>query len=26
LAPPLVITEEQIQECLVIIEKALNDF
>lgn len=25
-APPLVITEEQIQECLVIIEKALNDF
>ncbi|WP_304197502.1 ornithine--oxo-acid transaminase [Flavobacterium alvei] len=26
LAPPLVITEEQIQECLGIIEKALNDF
>jgi ornithine--oxo-acid transaminase len=26
LAPPLVITEAQIQECLVIIEKALNDF
>ena len=26
LAPPLVITEEQIHECLVIIEKALNDF
>ena len=26
LAPPLVINEEQIQECLVIIEKALNDF
>ena len=26
LAPPLVITEEQIQECLAIIEKALNDF
>ncbi|POY38917.1 ornithine--oxo-acid transaminase [Flavobacterium alvei] len=26
LAPPLVITETQIQECLVIIEKALNDF
>ena len=26
LAPPLVITESQIQECLVIIEKALNDF
>jgi len=25
-APPLVITEEQIQECLVIIEKALSDF
>ncbi|MGQ7947125.1 ornithine--oxo-acid transaminase [Flavobacterium sp. WC2509] len=25
-APPLVITETQIQECLVIIEKALNDF
>jgi ornithine--oxo-acid transaminase len=25
-APPLVITEEQIQECLAIIEKALNDF
>ncbi len=25
-APPLVITEAQIQECLVIIEKALNDF
>ncbi|MES2573645.1 MAG: ornithine--oxo-acid transaminase [Bacteroidota bacterium] len=25
-APPLVITEDQIQECLVIIEKALNDF
>ncbi len=25
LAPPLVINEEQIQECLVIIEKALND-
>ena len=25
-APPLVITEEQIQECLIIIEKALNDF
>ncbi len=25
-APPLVITEEQIMECLVIIEKALNDF
>ncbi|NDP26392.1 MAG: ornithine--oxo-acid transaminase [Flavobacterium sp.] len=25
LAPPLVITETQIQECLVIIEKALND-
>jgi ornithine--oxo-acid transaminase len=25
-APPLVITESQIQECLVIIEKALNDF
>ena len=26
LAPPLVITETQIQECLVIIEKGLNDF
>jgi len=26
LAPPLVITEQQIQECLGIIEKALNDF
>ncbi len=26
LAPPLVITEAQIHECLVIIEKALNDF
>ena len=26
LAPPLVITEAQIQECLAIIEKALNDF
>ena len=26
LAPPLVITETQIQECLGIIEKALNDF
>lgn len=26
LAPPLVITEVQIQECLAIIEKALNDF
>ncbi len=26
LAPPLVITESQIQECLAIIEKALNDF
>ena len=26
LAPPLVITEIQIQECLSIIEKALNDF
>jgi len=26
LAPPLVITESQIQECLVIIEKSLNDF
>jgi ornithine--oxo-acid transaminase len=26
LAPPLVITETQIQECLTIIEKALNDF
>ncbi len=26
LAPPLVISETQIQECLVIIEKALNDF
>lgn len=26
LAPPLVINEEQIQECLAIIEKALNDF
>jgi ornithine--oxo-acid transaminase len=25
-APPLVITEEQIQDCLAIIEKALNDF
>lgn len=25
-APPLVITEAQIQECLVIIEKSLNDF
>jgi ornithine--oxo-acid transaminase len=25
-APPLVITEAQIDECLVIIEKALNDF
>ncbi len=25
-APPLVINETQIQECLVIIEKALNDF
>lgn len=25
-APPLVITEEQIRECLAIIEKALNDF
>src|SRR6187402_3998907 len=25
-APPLVITEAQIQECLAIIEKALNDF
>nr|WP_315201645.1 ornithine--oxo-acid transaminase [uncultured Flavobacterium sp.] len=25
-APPLVITEAQIQECLIIIEKALNDF
>jgi len=25
-APPLVITEEQIHECLAIIEKALNDF
>jgi ornithine--oxo-acid transaminase len=26
LAPPLVITEEQIKECLAIIERALNDF
>mgnify|MGYP003477170798 FL=1 len=26
LAPPLVITEGQIQDCLAIIEKALNDF
>lgn len=26
LAPPLVITESQIQKCLAIIEKALNDF
>lgn len=26
LAPPLVITEAQIEECLVIIEKALNEF
>ena len=26
LAPPLVMTEAQIQDCLVIIEKALNDF
>ena len=26
LAPPLVITETQIQECLAIIEKGLNDF
>jgi len=26
LAPPLVMTEEQIQECLEIIEKSLNDF
>lgn len=26
LAPPLVITQTQIQECLAIIEKALNDF
>lgn len=26
LAPPLVITEDQIQDCLAIIEKALNDF
>lgn len=26
LAPPLVITETQIQECLAIIQKALNDF
>nr|WP_315245881.1 ornithine--oxo-acid transaminase [uncultured Flavobacterium sp.] len=26
LAPPLVITEDQIKECLVIIEKSLNDF
>lgn len=26
LAPPLVITENQIQDCLSIIEKALNDF
>ncbi|KIC02185.1 MULTISPECIES: ornithine--oxo-acid transaminase [unclassified Flavobacterium] len=26
LAPPLVITEDQIKECLAIIEKALNDF
>lgn len=26
LAPPLVITETQIQDCLAIIEKALNDF
>jgi len=25
-APPLVITEDQIHECLAIIEKALNDF
>jgi ornithine--oxo-acid transaminase len=25
-APPLVITEEQIRDCLAIIEKALNDF
>ena len=25
-APPLVITETQIQECLAIIERALNDF
>ena len=25
-APPLVITEVQIQECLAIIERALNDF
>ena len=25
-APPLVITEDQIKECLAIIEKALNDF
>jgi ornithine--oxo-acid transaminase len=25
-APPLVITEEQIKHCLIIIEKALNDF
>ncbi|MFB9076525.1 ornithine--oxo-acid transaminase [Flavobacterium procerum] len=26
LAPPLVMTEEQIQECIQIIEKSLNDF
>ncbi|MCV9933283.1 ornithine--oxo-acid transaminase [Flavobacterium sp. LS1R47] len=26
LAPPLVITEDQIKDCLAIIEKALNDF
>jgi ornithine--oxo-acid transaminase len=26
LAPPLVMTEEQIHECLEIIEKSLNDF
>jgi ornithine--oxo-acid transaminase len=26
LAPPLVMTEEQINECLEIIEKSLNDF
>lgn len=26
LAPPLVITEDQIKECLAIIEKSLNDF
>jgi ornithine--oxo-acid transaminase len=25
-APPLVITEAQIHECLAIIERALNDF